>query len=121
MKTSVKMHSVTYNFIMNAILTVSSILFPLITFPYISRVLLVEGSGKVAFAISAVTYFTMFATLGLPTYGIRACAVVRDDREKLSQTVQELLIISAITTAITYLQSFLHPCFSCRNLQPKKN
>ena len=91
MKTSVKMHSVTYNFIMNAILTVSSILFPLITFPYISRVLLVEGSGKVAFAISAVTYFTMFATLGLPTYGIRACAVVRDDREKLSQTVQELV------------------------------
>lgn len=106
MKTSVKMHSVTYNFIMNAILTVSSILFPLITFPYISRVLLVEGSGKVAFAISAVTYFTMFATLGLPTYGIRACAVVRDDREKLSQTVQELLIISAITTAITYAVFF---------------
>lgn len=102
-----KIHSVKYNFIMNAILTVSSILFPLITFPYISRVLLVEGSGKVAFATSAVTYFTMFATLGLPTYGIRACAVVRDDKEKLSQTVQELLIISAITTAVTYIVFFV--------------
>lgn len=43
-----KIHSVKYNFIMNAILTVAGIIFPLITFPYISRVLLVEGSGKVA-------------------------------------------------------------------------
>ena len=102
-----KIHSVKYNFIMNTILTVSSILFPMITFPYISRALLVEGSGKVAFATSAVTYFTMFATLGIPTYGIRACAVVRDDKEKLSQTVQELLIISAITTAITYIAFFV--------------
>lgn len=102
-----KIHSIKFNFIMNAILTVSSILFPLITFPYISRVLLVEGSGKTAFAISVISYFTMFATLGLPTYGVRACARVRDDREKLSRTVQELLIISAVTTAATYLVFFV--------------
>ena len=76
---------------MNAILTVSSVLFPLITFPYISRVLLVAGNGKVAFATSVVSYFTMFASLGLPTYGVRACAKVRDDKEKLSQTVQGAL------------------------------
>lgn len=97
-----KIHSVKYNFIMNAILTVAGIIFPLITFPYISRVLLVEGSGKVAFATSVVTYFTMFAALGIPTYGVRACAIVRDHKEKLSKTVQELLIISGITTLITY-------------------
>ena len=102
-----RIRTVKFNFIMNAILTVSSILFPLITFPYISRVLLVEGSGKVAFATSVVSYFTMFATLGIPTYGIRACARVRDDKEKLSQTVQELLIISGITTAITYAIFFI--------------
>lgn len=102
-----KVHSVKYNFIMNAILTVSSVLFPLITFRYVSEVLLVEGSGKVAFATSVITYFTMFATLGIPTYGVRACARVRDDKEKLSQTVQELLIISAITTALTYLVFFV--------------
>lgn len=98
-----KIHSVKFNFIMNAILTVSSVLFPLITFPYISRVLLVDGSGKTAFAISVISYFTMFATLGLPTYGVRACARVRDDKQKLSQTVQELLLISAITTIVTYV------------------
>lgn len=98
-----KIHSVKYNFIMNAILTVAGIIFPLITFPYISRVLLVEGSGKVAFATSLVTYFTMFASLGIPTYGVRACAIVRDNKEKLSKTVQELLIISGGTTLLTYI------------------
>lgn len=102
-----KTHSVKYNFFMNSILTVASMLFPLITFPYISRILLVEGSGKVAFAISVVSYFTMFATLGIPTYGIRACARVRDDKEKLSKTVQELLIISGTTTTITYIVFFV--------------
>ena len=75
---------------MNFIMTASSILFPLITFPYISRVLLSVGNGKVAFASSVITYFTMFASLGIPTYGIRACAKVRDDKEKLSKTVREL-------------------------------
>ncbi len=102
-----KIHSIKFNFIMNALLTVSAIIFPLITFPYISRVLLVDGSGKVAFAISVVSYFTMFASLGVPTYGIRACAKVRDDREKLSATVQELLIINGITTAVIYVAFFL--------------
>ena len=50
-----------------------------------------------------VTYFTMFASLGIPTYGVRACAIVRDNKEKLSKTVQELLIISGGTTLLTYI------------------
>ncbi|MFR4147331.1 MAG: oligosaccharide flippase family protein [Mediterraneibacter gnavus] len=79
-----KIHSVKYNFIMNAILTVAGIIFPLITFPYISRVLLVEGSGKVAFATSVVTYFTMFASLGIPTYGVPGmCDCKRQQRKTL--------------------------------------
>lgn len=101
-----KTHSIKFNFIMNALLTVSSVIFPIITFPYISRVLGVSGSGNVAAAISTISYFTMFASLGVPTYGIRACAKVRDDKEKLSQTVQELIIINAVTTAIIYLAFF---------------
>lgn len=86
---------------MNFILTASSILFPLITFPYITRVLLAEGTGKIAFASSAITYFTMIASLGIPTYGIRTCAKIRDDKEKLSKTVQELLIINSVTMFLT--------------------
>lgn len=98
-----KIRSIKYNFVMNFILTASSLIFPLITFPYVSRMLLPEGNGKIAFAASVISYFSMFAMLGIPTYGIRACAKVRDDKEELSRTVQELLIINTITTAIAYI------------------
>jgi O-antigen/teichoic acid export membrane protein len=98
-----KQKSLKLNFIMNAILTMSSFIFPLITFPYISRILLPVGTGKVSFATSLVSYFSMFAQLGIPTYGIRACAKVRDNREKLTRTVHELLALNLIMCAITYI------------------
>lgn len=102
-----KIRSVKFNFIMNFILTASSFIFPLITYPYISRVLLVDGNGQISFATSVLSYFSMFASLGIPTYGIRACAQIRDDKIELTKTVQELLIINLISTAITYLAFFL--------------
>ena len=82
---------------MNFILTVSNFLFPLIIFPYVSRVLLPEGTGKVAFALSIVSYFTLFASFGVATYGIRAIAQVRDDKDRLSKTMHELLFINIIS------------------------
>lgn len=99
---SEKPKSLKINFIMNAILTMSSFIFPLITFPYVSRILLPVGTGKVSFVTSVISYFSMFAQLGIPTYGIRACAKVRDDKEKLSKTVQEILIINVIMSLISY-------------------
>ena len=80
--------SVKVNFIMNAILNLSAVIFPLITFPYVSRILTPTGTGRVSSAVALVTYFAMVAQLGIPTYGIRACAIVRDDKEKLSRTAQ---------------------------------
>lgn len=97
-----KKKSIKLNFVMNIILTMSSFIFPLITFPYVSRVLLPVGTGKVSMATSVITYFSMFAQLGIPTYGIRACAKVRDNREKLSKVAQELLIINIIMSMISY-------------------
>ena len=88
-----KEKNIGYNFVMNSILTMSSFVFPLITFPYVSRVLLAEGVGKVSFATSIVSYFGMLAQLGIPVYGVRACAQVRDNKEELTKTVQEILII----------------------------
>lgn len=106
-----KQPSIKINFIMNTILTLSSIIFPLITFPYVSRILQPEGLGKVNLAISLVTYFSYFAQLGLPTYGVKICAGYRDDKEKLSRTVQELTIISAVATAIAYAVFFIMVLF----------
>jgi len=97
-----KQKSLKKNFIMNAILTMSSFLFPLITFPYISRILLPVGTGKVSFATSLISYFSILAQLGVPTYGIRACAKVRDDRKKLTQTAHELLLINLSMSLVSY-------------------
>lgn len=94
--------SVKFNFIMNSILTMSSMLFPLITYPYVTRVLGTEGVGTVDFANANISYFLMVAQLGVPTYGIRACAQVRDDRKKLTRTFQEIMIINLITCLIAY-------------------
>ena len=102
-----KNKSLKLNFIMNAILTMSQFAFPLITFPYISRVLQPAGTGMVSFATSVVAYFCMFSQLGIPTYGIRACAKVRDDKETLSRTVQELFLINLIMCIFTYIAFFI--------------
>lgn len=102
-----KKKSVTLNFVMNFILTASSLIFPLITFPYVSRVLGPAGTGSVATATAVVSYFTMIAMLGIPTYGIRACARLRDDPAKLSACVQELLIINMVMCAIAYILFFI--------------
>src|SRR5699024_10572152 len=91
----------------NALLTMSSFIFPLITFPYVSRILLPAGTGKVNFATSVVNYFAMFAQLGIPTYGIRACAKVRDNKEKLSKTVHELLFINIFMCILVYIVFFI--------------
>lgn len=103
MKETTKQSSLKVNMIMNVILTVSSIIFPIITFPYVSRVVGAEGIGTVTFVTSVVTYFSMFAQLGIPTYGIRACAKVRDDKQELTKVVHEILILNTITCLISYV------------------
>lgn len=99
--------SIKFNFIMNSILTMSAMIFPVITYPYVTNILGPHGIGTVSFANSVVTYFSMFAQLGIPTYGIRACAKVRDDRQELSRVTHEILSINLITCVISYLLFFL--------------
>ena len=85
----------------------STFIFPLITFPYISRILLPEGTGKVSFATSLISYFNILAQLGIPKYGIRVCAQVRDNREELSRTAHELMIINIIMSIVAYIGLFI--------------
>ena len=94
--------SIKINFIMNMLLTLSSFIFPLISFPYVSRILAPAGIGRVSFAQSLITYFLLISELGISSYGIKAVAKVRDDREDLSRTAQELLCINTLMSLIAY-------------------
>lgn len=91
------------NMVFNVILTLSQTIIPIITFPYISRILLPEGTGTYDFLNSFISYFAMFAMLGIPTYGIKLCASVRDDRLALSKNVQEILIINTVSSAFSII------------------
>lgn len=97
------MHSLKFNAVMNMILTSSSVIFPLITVPYVSRILSPSGMGAVSFAQSVITYFSLAAMLGISTYGVRACAQVRDNDKELALVVQELLVILAFSTTVVFI------------------
>lgn len=95
-----RIHSVKYNVVMNMILSSSTLIFPLVTVPYVSRVLQPYGTGAVAFAQSAMTYFSLVALLGISSYGVRVCAEVREDKFLLAKNVKELLLILLCSTTI---------------------
>lgn len=98
-----KEKSLAYNMLLNGVLKVSSYIFPVIAYPYASRILYPKGMGRVSFATSVLTYFMILAQLGIPTYGVQACAKVRDDKEKLSRTVHELFFINMLMTLFSYV------------------
>lgn len=98
-----KLKSIKYNLVMNVLRLFMNMIFPLISYPYAARILAPEGIGKVSFAQSFVSYFMLVAMLGIPTYGIRACAKVRDNRENLSRTVKEILVINGVSLGIVLL------------------
>lgn len=98
-----KTKSVKFNLLMNVILKASAFIFPLITLPYVTRVLGVENNGKISFATSVISYFTLFSQMGIPTYGIRACAKVRENPQKLKQTIAELITINAVFAVVAYI------------------
>lgn len=95
--------SIKKNSIYSILKTGSSILFPLITFPYISRVLLTENVGKINFGLSIVSYFNLIASLGITTYAIRECSAARDNKERLSKMASQIWSINIITTIIAYI------------------
>ncbi|RAW51263.1 oligosaccharide flippase family protein [Faecalibacterium prausnitzii] len=89
------------NSIFNIIYTVSNILFPFVTSIYVSRILLPAGVGKVAGAQNLVSYFVTLAALGLPSYGVREFAKVRENSERKDTLFTELFIINLISTTIS--------------------
>lgn len=94
--------SVKKNIIYNALKTLSSIVFPLITFPYVSRVLQPESIGKINFASSIVGYFSLLATLGITVYAVRECSRVKHDRSALSQLASEIFSLNFCTMILAY-------------------
>lgn len=95
--------SLTKNALFNFIKSCMNIIFPIISFPYASRILMPEGIGKVNFANSIVEYFLMLAELGITVYAAREAAKIRDDKARLTKFAREILSINLISTALSYV------------------
>ena len=94
------MPSVKKNLVWNILLTVSGYLFPLLTFPYITRVLGADNLGLANFAMSVVDYAILFATLGLGTIGYRYIPQCNDDTEKRNQVFSHLVSLHILISGI---------------------
>ncbi len=97
------MSSIKNNLFYSVILSVSQVLMPLISIPFIARVLDPSGVGKVNFIDSFTYYFITIAEFGIMVYGIREIARHRNDRKALQQLVAELMVLHLVSSAITML------------------
>ena len=97
------MTSLKKNIFYSGILTTANYIFPLITYPYVSRVLGVANIGVCNFVDSIIHYFLIFSALGIGTVGIREIAKNKSDKEKLQKTFSQLFTINTITTSIAVI------------------
>ena len=102
--------SVKKNYIYNVLYQFLAILIPVITTPYLSRVLGAEKIGIYSYTLSIVTYFILFGSLGVAMYGQREIAYVQDDVKKRSVIFYEIVIMRLITLSLSLLLFYISFC-----------
>lgn len=104
-------NSIGKNMVLYGIKNLMSLLFPLITFPYVSKTLSVDSLGQYNFCNSIVGYFSLLAALGISNYAIREGAMIRDKKEKIGSFVKEIFSINIISMILSYALFFLSLIF----------
>lgn len=102
-----KEKSLKKNSVVNLLKTVVGLVFPLITFPYASRVLGVNNIGRINFANTTINYFVLLAGLGISNYAIREGARIRDDQNAINKFCTEMLLINIVSTIVSYMGLFI--------------
>ena len=94
--------SVGTNVALNIIKSISQLFLPLITYPYLLRVLGADNIGKVSYGAAIISYFSLFAVLGANIYAVREGAKIRDDKEKINEFASQIFAINLVFTALSY-------------------
>lgn len=94
--------SIKTNAILNMVKQIMQVLFPIITIPYVTRVLLTDNYGKINTGTSIINYIALIAGLGISAYAIREGSLVRDDKKKLSDFSSQVFTINLLSTVISY-------------------
>lgn len=102
-----KKKSLIKNSIYNVLYRVLNIIFPFVTSIYVARVLQADSIGKVAAAQNIVSYFTILAAMGIPTYGIKIIAQYKIKTKEISRSFFELFFINLTLTVVSSLLYYL--------------
>ena len=97
-----RMRSLKINAALNGLRQGLNFLYPLITFPYVSRVLSIESVGIYNFSNTYINYFMLLAALGISTYAVREGAKYRDNKIKINKFVNEIFTINILSTLLAY-------------------
>ena len=103
--------SIKKNYFYNLAYQILTIITPLITAPYVSRVLGADGVGAVSYVESVVTYFTMFAIMGIATYGQREISYVQDQPKQRSIVFWNAKIFETISTVVVMAIYLVFSCY----------
>ncbi len=96
-------NSLKKNVLLNVCKTLTTTLFPIVTYMYVSRMFGAEGYGKISFSNSVVQYFVMFAMLGIVNYATSEAAKVRDNPIRFHRIVSEIMLLNMISMIVSYL------------------
>lgn len=96
-----KTKSIRKNYIYNLTYQILQLITPLITTPYLARVLEADGVGIYSFADSIIQYFTLFTGMGISIYGQREVSYFQDNRKERSRVFWELKLLAAINASIS--------------------
>lgn len=116
-----KKKSLGVNAFLNSFRSVLNLIFPLITFPYVSRVLSIKGIGIFNFSNTYISYFLLIAGLGIATYAVREGAKFRENEDKITEFASQIFSLNIVATIIAYILLFasliifknLHNYVSC--------
>lgn len=106
--------SVKKNYIYNLMYQILVMIIPLITTPYLSRVLGAENIGIYSYTLSITTYFILFGSLGVSMYGKREIAYLQDNKKERTKTFYEILLMKTLTLGLSLILFYI--CF-CRQGQ----
>lgn len=100
------------NYLFNTAYQILTLITPLITTPYVSRILGADGIGVYSFSDSITSYFVLVATMGISVYGQREISYFQSDREKRSEVFWNTKILEFITSGITLIIFYIYAIFS---------
>lgn len=102
-----KQRSIKINAILNVIKQSMSVLFPLITYPYVSRVLGADNLGRYSFSDSIVQIIITLSLIGIPTYAVREGSMIRNEKKKIKDFCSEVFTINILSALLSYAVLFI--------------